>query len=291
MAVGALAPSTAAADETFARLGKKYTLINATAAGVVSQPLTGYWWWKPRSRRSGTPRHRPILYRFSVLHRTWLLLHSGDSARIDPSIRPGKRHLLGEGVPGVLGQFRHNGGCFTGLIRTVEVRYPGKRPDCPQYYWWTLTRACIDKRRLKGSLQSAGYHHDPKTCQKDQRKPLSLAADMERFVGAAFAPIQRGKYIGVGIAVAPARYKAAVKLAWDYRTFAKQGRTAAGTVVVSLGAQTSGSKYTVLRTAAPSGAHVFNVQNGGRYHFVFKVYDTKGGLIHWDQLLAEIPRI
>jgi len=284
--------SGARADETFANLGDKFTLINSTAAGVINQPLTGYWWWINSAAERQRGDAERDLYQLSVLgENRWVLLHSGADAQIDQAINPGDRHLLGDGVPGVLGQFKYDGSCFNGLIRTVERRVPNVQPKCPQYYWWTVTRMCVSQDYRAANLKTSGYKHDDDTCQHDRNKPTSLEVELERYLGASFAPVAAGKYIHLVLVTAPAQYVAEVKLAWDYRAFEAQNRQKAHRIVAALGTLSTGNQYGLVDTNDVSGAYVFPAEKPGRYHFVFKVYDIDGRQIHWDQLIADIPNV
>jgi hypothetical protein len=256
---------------------------------VISQPLDGFWWWKDEPGGRAMAPSAPDLYRHSVIGADkWLLAHTGSEPRIDASIRPGQRKTIGQGVPGVVGQFKYDGTCLNGLIRTAEVRIPGKLPECPQYYWWTLARMCIGKDHRAGKLATSGYRHDTATCQPDKNKPHSLKVSLDRFLGAAFAPIVAGKYIPTVTVAAPARFAGEIKLAWDYRGLPGKWGKPIQKVRVSLGGYTSGRRYEVLAAGQPSGVHAFSFNEGGRYHFVFDVHDEAGTIIHSDHLLADL---
>lgn len=270
--IGAAAFAPVRADETFNRLQDKFTMINARGAGVTSQPLDGFWWWKDEPAGRALAPSAPDLYRHTVMGANkWLLVHTGSAPKIDESIRPGQRKLIGEGVPGVLGQFKYDGTCLNGLIRTAEVRQPNKPPECPQYYWWTLTRMCISKDRRTGKLETSGYRHDTDTCQPDKNKPQSLKVSLDRFLGAAFAPIIAGKYIRTVTVAAPAQFAGEIKLAWDYRGLRGKWGKNIQKVRVYLGQYTSGRRYDVLTAGPSSGVHAFSFNQGGRYHFIFDV--------------------
>jgi hypothetical protein len=287
--IGAFAHAPLRADETFNRLENKFTMINAQGGGVVSQPLDGFWWWKDEPSGRAMAPSAPDLYRHTLMgENKWLLAHTGSAPRIDESIRPGQRVLIGDGVPGVLGQFKYDGVCFNGLIRTSEVRVPKKPPECPQYYWWTLTKMCISKDHRTGKLETSGYQHDSETCYPDKDKPQSLKVSLDRFLGAAFAPIIAGRYIHTVTVAAPAQFVGEIKLAWDYRSLREKWGKAVQKVHVYLGQYTSGRRYDVLTAAPSSGVHAFSFNQGGRYHFIFDVHDTAGAIMHSDHLLADL---
>lgn len=280
----ALMASIAVADETFNNLSQKYTLINSRSGGVINQPINGFWWWSDKTGdRSGDLLQHTILGK-----NKWLIVHGGSTPAIDESIRPNDRHPHAEGVPGVVAQFKYDGVCLNGLVRTVEVRENGAPPKCPQYYWWTLAKMCVAADHRSASLKTSGYKHDDETCQSDFNRPHSFEKKIERFLGASFAPIAAGKYFHTVTVAAPAQFVAEVKLAWDYRPLHTKGGTNPVKIRVRLGQYSSVPQTEVLTTTQTSGVHVFAAGQGGQYHFVFDVYDDKDRLIHTDFLLAEM---
>ena len=280
---------SAQADETFKRLENKFTNINPRGAGVISQPSDGFWWWTVEARGRAMAPSAPDLYRHTVMRENkWLLVHTGASFQIDESIRPNQRKLIGEGVSGVVGQFKYNGRCLNGLTQTSEVQYPNKPPQCPQYYWWTPSQMCIAKDHRTGKLTTSGYRHDPETCQQDKNKPMSSEVRLERFLGAAFVPIVAGKYLYTIAVTAQGQLLVGIKLAWDYRTLQRKSGRNIHKVRVYLGAQTSGRQYDVLAAGGASGTHVFSTYQGGQYHFIVDVHDDSGRVLHSDHLLADM---
>ncbi len=283
-----MAPSRGVTDDTFARLARKPTSISATATGQVSQALAGFWWWKDRDRQDDD------LYRLGLFNqREWLLIHSGSGPEIDTTIRAEARHSLGEGAPGgVVGQLKHDGKCFSGLVKTVEIRIPGAPPDCPHYYWWTRARICLSTNYQTGSLKIAGFRHDAQTCQLDRNRPSELDAGLERYLGAAFVPVRLGAYIRIIAVAAPAQYMAEIKISWDYRPVVRKTHTQPVRVEVSEESRVAGeARRVVIGNAALSGVHAVPIARPGRMHLVVRVLDSRGAELHQDHLVATIPNI
>jgi hypothetical protein len=275
----AAASGEARADETFARLKNRPTYLTPQSLGTAGQPVPGFWWW-----RSGSSGEQSLLQLTVLANGEWLVLHRRAGPQVDRSIRADSRHLLGDDPPGgVVGQFKGNGKCYAGLIQTVELRRPGRPPQCPDFYWWTRTQMCFDEQRGKASAKTAGFMHDAATCEVDRSRPSSLDATLERFSGAAFAPVAGAAYIRTLTVVAPAQFAAEVRLAWDYRIFQAEGRMPARVVLSERGS----AAPQVFATPRLSGVHRHPV-TGRRSHLVMQLLDRNGRELHQDHLVADL---
>lgn len=260
----------------------KGTFLTVDVLMDYPQDLEGFWIIDPEGEPS-LPHHFEFFKDENA--KNWLVLkgmHRNPSTYkgLKPYQKMKAVHIIEKGIIGQYDAFM--GDCFGGLRATKEAPKPDGTEVCPSDRWWEPSLLCFEKKHLWAYEKTDGKKHDEETCElTDQPSELKIA--YKRFTGISFTPFQPGKYIYTLTIGAPAGYKAAVGLEWDYSILAP--------AKITLKIAYPNSNTILKEIPAPpisnkSKGYIHVIEQPGRYWFVVEVFNSVGKMVHKDVAAA-----